>query len=66
MGVLLLLLPRLLLVLAAGVSQASGRSYRPRGGRKGYGEMDAEEGSVEGWKRERERSREMPSSTCNM
>ena len=51
---LLLLLLLLLLVLVAGVSQASGRSFRPRGGRKGYGEMDEEEGSVEGWKRERE------------
>ena len=52
MGVLLLLLPRLLLVLAAGVSQASGRWFRPRGGRKGYGEMGGEEGSEEGWERE--------------
>ena len=42
---LLLLLLLLLLVLVAGVSQASGRSFRPRGGRKGYGEMDGGEGS---------------------
>ena len=50
---LLLLLLLLLLVLVAGISQASGRSFRPRGGRKGYGEMGGEEGSEKGWKRER-------------
>ena len=48
--VLLLLL--LLLVLVASVSQSSGRSSQLRGW-KGYGEMDREEGSEEGWKRER-------------
>ena len=57
MVVLLLLLLLLLLVLAVGVRQASGRSFRPRGGRKEYGEMgeeeDSEEGSEESWKRER-------------
>ena len=53
MVVLLLLLLLLLLVLVASVSQASGRSCQLRGDRKEYGEMNREEGSEEGWKRER-------------
>ena len=47
MGVLLLLLLLLVLVLVAGASQASGQSYRPRGDRKGYGEVGEEEGRRE-------------------